>query len=73
MVQGRHPIIRRILEKELHPGCHMVLIVAAILTDDNENHLELTDGWSSIPARIDSGLEEQLNLRIFPGVNLPGP
>ena len=51
-------MLRRVLEGDETPACHMVLCIAAV--DPATGTLELSDGWYAAWAKCDAPLQRQL-------------
>ncbi|XP_008558720.1 uncharacterized protein LOC103579169 [Microplitis demolitor] len=55
--RSERPALRRILEKDDPPSRRLVLCVCQVVKDT----IELTDGWYSVPASVDSAMQSYIN------------
>lgn len=67
--------LKKIIERDAFCGSHLVLCVAALVNQPNENNqywtIEVTDGWYGIKAVVDEHLSHLISTKkIFPGMKL---
>lgn len=55
--RSERPALRRIIEKDDPPSRRLVLCVSRVIKDT----IELTDGWYSIPASVDSAMQSYIS------------